>query len=285
MTLRVMARGGSDPQVRTLGRDTWYCTETPDGPVTCLLQQVSDVAVDATAWGPGAPWQLEHLPQLLGEASDVREVIAHHHVVDRAQRRLPGLRVPSTGRVMTALSTAILEQRVVGLDAMLARRRLFAGWGSEPPGPAPRGMRVPPLPDQWATIASWEWHRAGVDPARARTIVGVSRRAASLERVRTMDPPEAATALLSLNGVGSWTVAETAKVALGDTDAVSVGDYHLAGFVTWALTGVRGGDDARMLQELEPYRPHRQLVIRLLELTLRMPRRGHRAARVDHRRH
>jgi len=64
--------------------------------------------------------------------------------------------------------------------------------------------------------------------------------------------------------------------ALGDADAVSVGDYHLAGLVGWSLSGVKT-DDAAMLELLEPYRPHRQRVIRLLEIGgTYPPRRGPR---------
>jgi 3-methyladenine DNA glycosylase/8-oxoguanine DNA glycosylase len=65
--------------------------------------------------------------------------------------------------------------------------------------------------------------------------------------------------------VGRWTAAEVAIVALGDADAVSVGDYHLPHQVAWALAGQSRGDDARMIELLEPYRGHRGRVIRLLE--------------------
>jgi 3-methyladenine DNA glycosylase/8-oxoguanine DNA glycosylase len=60
-------------------------------------------------------------------------------------------------------------------------------------------------------------------------------------------------------------VAEVARVALGDTDAVSVGDFHLKHLVTWALAREPRGTDERMLELLVPYRPHRGRVQRLLE--------------------
>jgi 3-methyladenine DNA glycosylase/8-oxoguanine DNA glycosylase len=84
-------------------------------------------------------------------------------------------------------------------------------------------------------------------------------------------------------GVGVWTAAETAQRALGDADAVSVGDYHLAAFVGWALTGERT-DDAGMLALLEPYRGHRYRAVRMLELHVPpQPRRGPRAVPRDYR--
>ncbi|MEZ5297750.1 MAG: hypothetical protein R2697_16170 [Ilumatobacteraceae bacterium] len=41
--------------------------------------------------------------------------------------------------------------------------------------------------------------------------------------------------------------------ALGDVDAVIVGDYHFPNTVAWALAGEARGDDDRMLALLEPY--------------------------------
>ena len=100
-----------------------------------------------------------------------------------------------------------------------------------------------------------------------------------------MSPGQAAQRLQAIPGVGPWTAAEVAQRALGDADAVSVGDFHLAAAVGWALVG-RRVDDAEMLDLLEPWRPHRYRVIRLLELTgrARAPRRGPRLTIQDHRR-
>ncbi|MGZ4152311.1 MAG: DNA-3-methyladenine glycosylase 2 family protein, partial [Actinomycetota bacterium] len=69
----------------------------------------------------------------------------------------------------------------------------------------------------------------------------------------------------ALPGIGPWTVAGVARLALGDTDAVSVGDFHLPNTVCWALAGEPRGTDERMLELLEPYRGQRGRVQRLLE--------------------
>ena len=87
----------------------------------------------------------------------------------------------------------------------------------------------------------------------------------------------------ALRGVGLWTSAEARIRAFGDPDAVSVGDYHLAHEVGYALTGHRVDDDG-MLELLEPWAGQRQRVIRLIETTgLREPRRGPRLSPEDHR--
>jgi 3-methyladenine DNA glycosylase/8-oxoguanine DNA glycosylase len=66
-------------------------------------------------------------------------------------------------------------------------------------------------------------------------------------------------------GVGPWTVAEVSRLALGDPDAVSVGDFHLPNLVGWVLAGEARCDDARMLALLEPYRGQRGRVQLLIE--------------------
>lgn len=80
----------------------------------------------------------------------------------------------------------------------------------------------------------------------------------------------------ALPGVGVWTSAEVAQRALGDPDAVSFGDYHVAKDITYTLLGEAHGDDV-LAELLEPYAGHRFRVQRLLELVgARRPRRGPR---------
>jgi len=54
-------------------------------------------------------------------------------------------------------------------------------------------------------------------------------------------------------------------VAWGDRDAVPVGDFHLPNTVAWALAGEDRADDDRMLELLQPYRPHRRRVVTMLK--------------------
>ncbi|MDT5223264.1 MAG: hypothetical protein QOG19_671, partial [Mycobacterium sp.] len=118
---------------------------------------------------------------------------------------------------------------------------------------------------------------ANVDPGRAQTVVGCARRASSLERLVSVPSAQAREALMSLPGVGVWTAAETAQRAFGDADALSVGDYHVSKMIGWTLLG-HPVDDAGMLELLEPMRPHRHRVVRLLEVSglAYEPRRGAR---------
>ena len=90
-----------------------------------------------------------------------------------------------------------------------------------------------------------------------------------------MDLPTARRRLEAFPGVGPWTAAKVAQVALGDADAVPVGDYHLPHAVAYALEGVPRSTDERMLELLEPYRGHRARVIRLIGVAgITAPRYG-----------
>jgi 3-methyladenine DNA glycosylase/8-oxoguanine DNA glycosylase len=189
-----------------------------------------------------------------------------HPTVAAAFTHARHLRIGRTARVLEALIPAVLEQRVQGIDAFRSWRLLVTRFGTPAPGPAPEGMRVPPSAQQWRAVPSWEFHRANVDPGRMRTLVGCAVRAESLERLVSRAPADARAALTSLPGVGVWTAAEVAQRALGDADALSVGDYHLSTMIGWTLLG-HPIDDAAMVELLEPMRPHRFRVVRLLEVS------------------
>ena len=100
---------------------------------------------------------------------------------------------------------------------------------------------------------------------RADLVRAVAARANRLEEIVAMPLPDAYRRLRAMPGIGPWTAAEVAVRALGDRDAVSVGDYHLPSLVAYALAGERKATDERMLELLEPFRGHRARVIRLLE--------------------
>ena len=178
---------------------------------------------------------------------------------------------------------AVIEQKVTGKEARAAYRWLLQRYGGQPPGPAPAGMRVPPPAEVWGRIPSWDWHRAGVDPRRMRTVMAAAPLASRLEEALDLPRAAALARLRAVPGVGEWTAAEVAQRALGDSDTISVGDYHLSQLVGWALVG-RPLDDAGMVELLEPWRPHRQRVVRLIEVSgVAKPRFGPRLTIQDHR--
>ncbi|MER6678900.1 hypothetical protein [Streptomyces sp. NPDC000983] len=75
--------------------------------------------------------------------------------------------------------------------------------------------------------------------------------------------------------MGVRTAAQVGHRALGDADALPLGDHHLGTLTGVALLGRPLHDD-----EIEPFRPHRHRVLRFLELTPgAAPRRGPRSPR------
>lgn len=280
-TLAPFRQGRFDLSLRLGSECCWRATRTPEGPASLRLAVVGD-ELTVEAWGPGRAWALEHAAGLVGldHSEDEREidaVLAGHRLLGELRRRLPGLRIPRSSAVAEALAPTIIEQKVTGLEAKRSYRHLVSTLGERAPGPA--GLMVPPAPAVLAATPPWVYHRAGVERRRAETIRGAMVRAARLEETTAMALPDAYRRLQALPGVGPWTAATVALMALGDLDAVPFGDYHLPDQVSWGLAGEPRGDDERMVELLEPYRGRRALVLRLLVAGgIQAPRRGPRFA-------
>jgi 3-methyladenine DNA glycosylase/8-oxoguanine DNA glycosylase len=283
--LSVLRKGPGDPTYRVDPDGTiWRGIRTPVGTATLRLRTEGYGArVHAAAWGDGAGWALDQVPAMLGAEDDPTGFEPRHAVVADAQRRHRHWRLTRTGLVMEALVPVILEQKVTGQEAYRGFRLLVRRFGEPAPGPgADRDLWVQPSPERIVMIPSWDWLRLHVDPARSRTAVRAARVAAALERTLHASRDDADRRLRSVPGIGIWTSAEVRSRAHGDADAVSFGDYHVARDIGWALTGEPLDDDG-LAELLEPYRPHRYRVQRLVELAgLRRPRHGPRMAPRTH---
>jgi 3-methyladenine DNA glycosylase/8-oxoguanine DNA glycosylase len=292
LILGPLRRGRGDPTLRLSSVAAARATRTPDGPAT-LLAEVRGSRVEAEAWGPGAEHVLDGLPALLGLDDDPTGFDPSlHPVIAGLHRRLYRIRLGRTGAVMEALMPAILEQRVTGAEAASAFRTLIRRYGEPAPGPVAvsQRLRLQPAPDVLAALPYYVFHPLGVEGRRAEIIRRVARDARRLDALSDLPgtPAEvgaaAAARLRAYPGIGPWTAAEVTLRALGDPDAVSVGDFHLPNVVAFALAGEPRGDDARMLELLEPWRGHRARVVRLLEASgIEAPKYGPRYAAPDRR--
>jgi 3-methyladenine DNA glycosylase/8-oxoguanine DNA glycosylase len=179
--------------------------------------------------------------------------------------------------VLESLIPAVIEQKVTGREAWRGYRGLVRRWGE--PAPGPFGLRLAPRPEVLAAATYHEFHPLGIERRRADLVRRIADRAGRFEEITRLPLAAAYARLTAMPGIGPWTAAEVAVRALGDPDAVSVGDFHLHNVVAWALAREPRADDARMLELLEPWRGQRARVIRLLEISgLRPPAFGPRMA-------
>ncbi|MDR2256953.1 MAG: 3-methyladenine DNA glycosylase [Arthrobacter sp.] len=162
-----------------------------------LLDPDRGDSVCIEAWGPGAEDAAAQAPAWLGARDDWSGFDAAGfasrlpETVAATRRVRPGLRLPSGGSLFDTLCAVILEQRVTGTEAHYAWFRLVTRFGAPAPGPAPaagsagRAARLflPPTPEAWRRIPSWEWHQARVDARRRDTLVRAAERASALARV------------------------------------------------------------------------------------------------------
>jgi 3-methyladenine DNA glycosylase/8-oxoguanine DNA glycosylase len=283
--LSVLRKGPGDPTFRVDDDGTiWRGIRTPEGPASLRLRtRPAEGVVLAAAWGPGSDRVLETLPAMLGADDDPSGFVPQHPVVAELWRQHPHWRITRTGLVMEALVPAVIEQRVTGQEAYAGFRRLVHRYGERAPGAgADRRLWVQPDAARLRAVPSWEWLKMHVDPARSRAVAQAARVAGALERTVGLPGEEVDRRLRSLPGIGVWTAAEVRFRAHGDADAVSFGDYHVAKDVGWALTGEAVDDDG-LAELLEPYRPHRYRVQRLVEMARAgRPRRGPRMAPRTH---
>lgn len=287
-SLRPLADGGRDPTwaferrgstARAL-RAMW----TPEGAATVELLHHGSM-LSAQARGPGGRWVLHRLDRLSGLADDPSGFAAGlHPVVETIHRRLGGLRLASSLVVWDVVVPTVLGQRVTTSEARRSWRALVRRHGHEAPGT--EEVRLPPRPEHVARLGDADWHRLGVERGRADAVRGLLRVLPALERIALHEasPAPERTGRFrrvaeSVPRVGPWTSTALAGAVLADPDLVLLGDLHLPHTVSSVLAGEPRGDDARMLELLEPFRPHRGRVVRLLKASgATAPRFGPRLA-------
>ncbi|WP_432836559.1 DNA-3-methyladenine glycosylase family protein [Dactylosporangium sp. CA-092794] len=275
-TLRGLAPIQGDPTLSLSPGSGWFATRTPDGPGT-LHFTLAGPDLTWEAFGPGADWLLDRAPAIAGLRDDVTgfaELARQHPVVHRLAREHAGLRMGATGRIFHPLVPTILGQKVSGKEAHHGYVRVLRRLSEPAPGPRP-GLLLPPDPEVIARTPYWAFHPFGIEQKRAETLRRAAAQAVALERCT--DASTATARLVSIPGIGPWTAAEVTRVAYGDADTVSVGDYNIKNQVAFALTGAARGTDEHMLELLAPFAPHRGRVCALISAAgIAAPRFGPR---------
>ncbi|MEM7287451.1 MAG: DNA-3-methyladenine glycosylase 2 family protein [Actinomycetota bacterium] len=262
-TLRAVAILPRDPTVVLERESMRRATFTPDGPATILVTWTSGSPVATVrCWGAGAQWIADRADRLLGASDDHGAFEPTTEPLRGIWRQHRGLRLTRTGTLWHDLAALVLQQRIRFTDAAAQWRSLVGGLGSEAPGPL--DLRLPPDPAMMARAGYGDLHGFGIERSRAETLIRSARELPRLER-RVDEPYAAADArLTAIRGIGPWTRGALAGVTWGHADAVVVGDVGIPSMVSFTLTGEPRADDERMLELLEPHRPHRYRVLQLL---------------------
>lgn len=279
-TLGITAFLAGDPTVRLSSSRYERATHTPDGPASIRIEWDTEQpgTAEVSAWGDGAEWMLDSAPGLVGLLDDPSGFEPHEGKLRQLWKRHRDARICRTATFWHDAAWTIIQQRVTTVDASQQWRALSMAVGSPAPGPVE--LRLPAKASAVAAMHYTDFHRFGVERQRAEYLRLVASRAVRLQTFLDVPFHEAQPALASLRGVGPWTQTMLATQTWGDPDAVVVGDDGIPSMVTWFLAGERRGTDQRMLELLEPFRPHRQRVVRLVFASgVTPPRRHHRYAR------
>ena len=261
----------------------WKAVRTPEGAATVAINRPRREQVLVRVWGEGSDWIYHRAERWVGLNDQPESFITDHPLVRRVHHFNPGARFGSTGLVSEALWAAILAQKVTGREAARSMRSMIRRWGERAPGPQV-GVRLLPHPRRLAALGYYDLHPLGIERKRAVTLLRAAQWYDRLEKTAGLPSQQARSFLERLPGIGVWTSAKTVAISHGDADAVAVGDFHLKNVVAWHLTGRPRGTDEEMMELLEPFRPHRGRVVRLLERTGKAPQFGPRMPLRDFRR-
>jgi 3-methyladenine DNA glycosylase/8-oxoguanine DNA glycosylase len=280
-TLGALAFLARDPTTRLAPGRFERATVTPDGVGTIAVTWGAErTHAHVETHGDGAAWLLERAPRLLGCEDDVGGFAPTSPPLRDLWRRHRGDRVARTGTLWHDLAWFVVQQRVTRVDAADHWRRLVCDLGTQAPGVA--SLTAPPDPATVARLGYPHFHRHGIERRRADGLRHAARAALRLAALVDDDVGAALPALRSVRGIGPWTASCVAIQTWGDPDGVIVGDHGIPSLVAWLLAREPRADDRRMLELLEPYRPHRYRVVRLAFASgVKVPRRHPRARRQD----
>lgn len=191
------------------------------------------------------------------DPGDFGEVVAAHPVLRELHGRIGTPLLSRLPRVEEALGRAFVHQLVQGREARRSCNEIALRIGTQVDHDLwswPSGQALRHTPD-------WALRRCGVSARTAQGLRAAAVHAGRLEAARS-DWALLDRRMRALPGCGAWT-SGTARLALGDPDAVPEGDYNLPSLVGHVLAG-EPADDAGMASLLAPFAGHRGRVLRLL---------------------
>jgi len=233
-TLAPQSAGRGDPTCRIAPAEAWVAMRLASGAATLHLRG-EGLEIEAEAWGEGAAEALERAPGVIGAGDNPSGFEPDHPILRDLARRHTGIRITRSAAVTTMLIKSAVGQVVTGKEAKASYRRLALAIGE--PAPGPGDLVVPPDPQVLAAMAYHRYHPFAIERKRAETIIRIARHAGRIDEAAELPLAEAYRRMRAVPGVGPWTAALTGLTALGDADAVPVGDYNLPHTVAWLLEG------------------------------------------------
>lgn len=279
-TFRAFRFGTIDPSVRITPDAAVMATHTLLGPAWVA----TDLAGRVSMGGPGAAVAEQRRPDPAGLRDDFQSLSPAHLVIDRLQHRFAPVRIGSSSDVYKASLTATLGQRITAAEAVNQWARICRAFSDSidtPFGP----LLAPPDPVRFAGMFPHQLHALGIEESRARTLIGIAKVFAR-PGTHQIDPTMALSRIrMEVPRFGPWTQALVEAEALGNPDAVAVGDFHLKNVVAHALCGKPRGTDDEMIAALHPYAGQRGRVLMWLGLGgIVAPKFGPRRRNIDIRR-
>jgi 3-methyladenine DNA glycosylase/8-oxoguanine DNA glycosylase len=261
LVLGPLAMLHADPTVRIGSCEAVRATWTPEGQGCIALTWGREPGrISVQCHGAGGAWLQARAARLVGAHDEISSFRPEDGVVKRLWARFAGDRVGATGTVWHDLAWIAVQQRVRRADAAGQWRRLVMALGESCADHD--GLYTPPPPERLARAAPWSLRAMGIDARRATTLIEAARVAHRLDRLAEVPFAEADRPLRSIAGVGPWTTGCLSGLTWGEPDTVITGDSGIPSLIAETLAGERRADDARMIELLEPFRPHRYRVLR-----------------------
>jgi 3-methyladenine DNA glycosylase/8-oxoguanine DNA glycosylase len=263
-TLRFQRGGPFDPCgiFDAPGRRFVFTYRSAEGPVTLSITQRGPTTIEAEAWGEGAARALDEVPAICGVDDDPDAFAPEHEGLRMLARRFRKMRMPRVPWSMESLIATVLQQRVAFVEAAKSWRTLALERGE--PAPGPHGLSMFPSDRALAEIPTWAYREMLVDRKRELAIRALLDHRREIDAVPSQTFDEVRASLLAIPGMGPWSIETFLGQSRGDADALPILDYWMPHMIGFALAGEARSDDARMVELLAPFRPHRYRVIRLL---------------------
>lgn len=257
----MQAFGPYDPTATWTGDVLTKSFSAPNGPCTVTISR-SQQGLAFKADGDDAVQVVNGLVSAAQADDGYHSFQPEHPALQKRLRQFPGLRLIRVPWLFDMASSCVLQQRVRMSDAMREWQRICTGYGEK----TASGLLAFPSATVLSKAPPHALEGMGIDPRRSRILLTLAKELRLHPLTPAMTHEQLRLRLSRIPGIGPWTLEMFMGFGAADTDAAITGDLKIPHFVSHALTGEPRSTDQRMLELLEPFRPQRFRVIRLLTL-------------------